>query len=96
MLDQVKLALRVTSTAFNSEIQTLIDAAIAEMHGLGITAAVEDTDDAQIVLAVIAYCKWQFGGAPDADTWAVIYHEKVAQLQNMTGYTDWGDGNGSV
>lgn len=86
MLDQIKLALRITTNSFNSEIQTLIDAALAEMTGLGIEGATSTTTDGQIITAVIAYCKWQFGAAPDADRWEKIYHTKLAQLQTMTGY----------
>lgn len=90
MLAAVKLALRITTTAFDSEIQMLIDAAIAEMNGLGVTAATADTTDPQIISAVIAYCKWLFGSNEDADRWRDIYHVKLGQLKAMTGYTDWG------
>lgn len=91
MLEQIKLALRITTDAFDEEIQTLIDAAIAEMQGLGVTASVEGSEDPQIVTAVVAYCKWQFGANEDADRWRDIYHIKLAQLKTMTGYTDWGN-----
>lgn len=89
MLNQVKLALRISTNAFNSEIQTLIDAAILEMNGLGVTAATSTTTDPQIISAVVAYCKWQFGSNEDADRWRDIYHTKLGQLKAMTGYTDW-------
>lgn len=91
MLEQIKLALRITTDAVDEEIQTLIDAAIAEMRGLGVTASVEGSEDPQIVTAVVAYCKWQFGANEDADRWRDIYHNKLAQLKTMTGYTDWGN-----
>lgn len=91
MLEQIKLALRITTDAFDEEIQTLIDAAIAEMQGLGVTASVDGSEDPQIVTAVVAYCKWQFGANEDADRWRDIYHIKLAQLKTMTGYTDWGN-----
>lgn len=89
MLNAIKLALRIATNAFDSEIQTLIDAAIAEMAGLGVTAATSTTTDPQIISAVIAYCKWQFGNNEDADRWRDIYHIKLGQLKTMTGYTDW-------
>lgn len=90
MLNAIKLALRISTNAFDSEIQTLIDAAIAEMNGLGVMAATADTTDPQILSAVIAYCKWLFGSNEDADRWRDIYHIKLGQLKAMTGYTDWG------
>lgn len=89
MLNAIKLALRISTNAFDSEIQTLIDAAIAEMAGLGVTAATSATTDPQIISAVVAYCKWQFGNNEDADRWRDIYHIKLGQLKTMTGYTDW-------
>ena len=89
MLNAIKLALRISTNAFDSEIQTLIDAAIAEMAGLGVPAATSTTTDPQIISAVIAYCKWQFGNNEDADRWRDIYHIKLGQLKTMTGYTDW-------
>lgn len=89
MLNAIKLALRIATNAFDSEIQTLIDAAIAEMAGLGVTAATSTTTDPQIISAVVAYCKWQFGNNEDADRWRDIYHIKLGQLKNMSGYTDW-------
>lgn len=89
MLNAIKLALRISTNAFDSEIQTLIDAAIAEMAGLGVTAATSTTTDPQIISAVIAYCKWQFGNNEDADRWRDIYHIKLGQLKTMSGYTDW-------
>ena len=91
MLAAVKLALRITTTAFDTEIQQLIDAAAAEMATLGVVVATAASTDPQICTAVIAYCKWQFGNNEDADRWRDIYHEKLAQLKMATGFTDWGD-----
>ena len=89
MLNAIKLALRISTNAFDSEIQTLRDAAIAEMAVLGLTASTSTPTDPQIISAVIAYCKWQFGNNEDADRWRDIYHSKLGQLKTMTGYTDW-------
>lgn len=89
MLETIKTALRISTNAFDSEIQTLIDAAILEMNGLGVTAATSTTTDPQIISAVVAYCKWLFGNNEDADRWRDIYHIKLGQLKTMSGYTDW-------
>lgn len=91
MLNQVKLALRISTDAFDAEINSLISAAISEMYALGVTAATLDTTDAQIISAVIAYCKWLFGENDEADRWRDVYHIKLGQLKAMSGYTDWGD-----
>lgn len=89
MLEAIKTALRISTSAFDNEIQTLIDAAILEMSGLGVTAATSTTTDPQIISAVVAYCKWLFGNNEDADRWRDIYHIKLGQLKTMSGYTDW-------
>ena len=89
MLEAIKTALRISTSAFDNEIQTLIDAAIMEMSGLGVTAATSTTTDPQIISAVVAYCKWLFGNNEDADRWRDIYHIKLGQLKTMSGYTDW-------
>ena len=41
MLAIVKLALRITTSAFDSELQSLIDACIEEMAGLGVVITTE-------------------------------------------------------
>ena len=89
MLETIKTALRISTSAFDNEIQTLIDAAFLEMSGLGVTAATSTTTDPQIISAVVSYCKWLFGNNEDADRWRDIYHIKLGQLKTMSGYTDW-------
>jgi len=92
MLELVKKALRVTKTAFDDELNMLITACINEMKAMNVVIAVDTSGnptDAQVKAAVIAYCKWQFGFHDDGDRWEKIYHEKLAQLKTMTGYTDW-------
>lgn len=90
MLTDVKLALRRSDTAFDGEIQNLIDACLAELNGLGIRRVDMDSDP-QVKTAVIAYCKWQFGENPDADRWERIYYGAVSKLQCRSGYGLDGD-----
>lgn len=91
MLELVKLALRITTDAFDDEIQLYIDDCILSMNKLGVTASEAATDDPQITTAVIAYCKWKFGENSEKESWKRIYDEKLAEMQMQTGYTDWGD-----
>ena len=56
MLNKVKLALRVTTDAFDSEISDLIDAACADLGIVGVTAA-STTTDALLIRAITTYCK---------------------------------------
>ena len=89
MLDDVKKALRLTTTAYDSELGDLISAGLADLGVAGVTE--DDTTDALIKTAVITYCKIHFGSPADFDRLKRTYDEQKAQLSMATGYTDWGD-----
>jgi len=97
MLEIIKLALRITTNAFDTELEILIAACLEELSGMGVTVQTE-TDGTpsslQVQTAIVAYCKWQFGNNEDAERWESVYHTKLAQLQGMTGYTNWDVANG--
>lgn len=94
MLQLVKNALRIKSEDFDEELNLLIDDCLAEMTGLGVTGCNIQTEDPQIRSTVIAYVKWRFGDSTTKDEWERVYHVKLGQLMNMTGYTEWGGANG--
>lgn len=89
MLDKVKLALRIKTTAFDTEITDLIAAALADLEIAGVTTLTET--DPLIIRAVTTYCRANFGQPDDYDRMKAAYDEQKAQLQMATGYTDWGD-----
>lgn len=89
MLEKVKLALRITTTAFDSELNDLITAALADLGIAGVTPTPEG--DPLIIRAVTTYCRVNFGQPDDYDRLKASYDEQKAQLQMSTGYTDWGD-----
>ena len=86
-IQKVSLALRIVTTAFDSEISDLIDAGLADMGIAGITE--DDDTDALILRAVITYCRMNFGSPEDYDRLKASYDEQKAQLQMATGYTTW-------
>lgn len=90
MREQVKLALRIKTDAFNGEIEDLIDDCLSEMKSLGVyhedRHIHEGEYDSQIQSAVIFYCKWKFGNNPDAERWEKIYLDKMTKLMCMSGY----------
>ena len=88
-LDNVKMALRITTTAYDSELTYLITAAELDLGVAGVV--VPDTLDALVERAVITYCKVHFGIPEDADRLKKSYDEQKAQLVTATGYTNWGD-----
>lgn len=85
MLNKVKLALRLTTNAYDAEIEQLIDAAIADLGIAGINANLL-VDDALIIRAVITYCRVNFGSPSDYDRIKASYDEQKAQLQSARGY----------
>lgn len=92
MLDKVKLALRITTAAFDSEINDLIAAALADLGLAGVTTLIET--DPLVIRAVTTYCRASFGQPDDYDRLKASYDEQKAQLMMATGYTDWSEGNG--
>lgn len=94
MLTKVKLALRIVTNTFDSELSDLISAALLDLGVAGVTETSES--DALIIRAVITYCKMNFGQPDDYDRLKRSYDEQKAQLATCTGYTDWLDGEGGV
>lgn len=87
MLDDVKVALRITTNAYDTELNTLIDSAKLDMGVAGVV--VPSVLDALITRAVVTYCKMSFGIPEDYDRLKRAYDEQKAQLVTCTGYTDW-------
>lgn len=87
MLDAVKLALRITTNAFDSELNDLIAAALIDMRQAGITNG--DTNDPLVRRGVITYCRLYFGSPDDFDRIKKAYDELKAQMGMATGYTSW-------
>ena len=89
MLEKVKLALRITTDAFDTELNGLIAAAMIDLGIAGVT--LPETLDDICNLAVITYCKCNFGQPDDYDRLKRSYDEQKAQLSMATGYTTWTD-----
>lgn len=87
MLEKVKMALRISTDAYDDELNDLIEAAAQDMGIAGVV--VPDELDAIVTRAIITYCKMSFGLAEDYDKLKTSYDEQKAQLSNATGYTEW-------
>lgn len=85
MLEKVKLALRVTTNEFDTELADLINAAVADLGIVGVTA-VSTTTDALLIRAITTYCKVHFGEPDEYDRLKASYDEQKAQLISCTGY----------
>ena len=93
LLTAAKLALRLSTDAFDQQIYSLLDAADQD---LGVAGVLTDEDDAILRQAKITYVMMHFGQPDNYDRLKASYDEQKAQLATCTGYTDWGDGNGQV
>ena len=89
MLDFVKMALRVTTDAFDDQLNILIEAAVADL-GIAGVVNIDTTNDPLIKQAVATYCLLNFGIPDDAERIRRSYDEQKAQLSTHTGHTVWG------
>lgn len=89
MLEKVKMALRITTNAYNDELNDLISAAQTDLGIAGVV--LPETLDAICQRAIITYCKLHFGEPDDYDRLKASYDEQKAQLSMATGYTEWTD-----
>lgn len=89
MLAKVKIALRITTDAYDSEISSLIDAAKIDLGIAGVQ--LPSALDAVCERAIITYCKLHFLGLSDNewDRLKASYDEQKAQLVTASGYTNW-------
>ena len=87
MLELVKLALRITTDAFDNELNMLIAAAQTDLGIAGV--ALPENLDPICQRAVVTYCKLHFGEPDDYDRLKASYDEQKAQLGMATGYTEW-------
>lgn len=90
LIDTCKMAMRVTTSAYDTEIQEYINSAMLDLGIAGVE--VPQTTDALINKAIMTYVRMSFGSPTDYDKLKASYDEQKAQLQNATGYTDWGGG----
>ena len=92
MIEKVKLAMAITTNAYDDELSDLIDAALLD---LGI-AGVDNTliNDKMVQRAVITYCRMMFHSPADFENLRWAYEQLKGQMAIATGYTEWGEVNG--
>ena len=88
MLAAAKMALRITTTAFDSEITSLLNAALLDLGVAGVV--IPDEINALVQQACITYVRANFGQPDDYDRMKRSYDEQKEQLSTCTGYTNWG------
>lgn len=92
MIEAVKLAMAITTNAYDEEIQSLIDAALLDLGVAGVDNTL--TSDKMIQRAVITYCRMMFHSPADFEHLRWAYEALKGQMAISTPYTNWGDTDG--
>jgi len=106
MLKETRKALRISTTAYDSELVSLIRAGYQDLQTAGVTLSgsvdfTEDEttgewtdnsslDDDLAIRAIITYVRMMFGSPSDFERMLESYDLQKCQLMHATGYTDWG------
>lgn len=85
MLAVCKLAMRLSTNAYDGEITRLIAAAVSDLGLVNVPAEVT-TSDPILVQAIVTYVRLHFGTPEDYDKLKASYDEQKAQLMVATGY----------
>lgn len=88
LINAAKLAERITTNTFDSEITMLLEAALLDLGVAGVVVPAEL--DALVKRAAITYFLAHFGEPDEYDRLKASYDEQKAQLSMCTGYTNWG------
>lgn len=91
MLNKVRMALRITTEAFDDELTDLINAGLADLGIAGADGENVVLTDPLTIRAVITYCKMNFGEPDEYDRLKRSYDEQKAQMSMATGWTVWTD-----
>lgn len=94
LINHAKLAKRMTTGAFDVEVEDLLKAALLDLGVAGVV--VPDEADPLVRRAAITYFLMNFGEPDDYDRLKKSYDEQKAQLVTRTGYTDWSAIDGQV
>lgn len=89
LVNAAKMARRMTTNAFDSEVQRLLEAALLDLGCAGVV--LPDDGAALAEQAAITYFLANFGEPDEYDRLKASYDEQKAQLRTRTGFTDWGD-----
>lgn len=87
MLAATKLALRIKTDAFDSEITALLTSAMLDLGVAGVV--IPEQLNVLVQTACITYVQMHFGQPDDYDRLKRSYDEQKAQLATCTGFTDW-------
>ena len=83
VLDYIKMTCRVSTDAFDDELNNLIAAACADMRRVGVREEYINAQDALVVTAIGCFCKSRFGmDNADSEKYFQSYQQMVADMLN--------------
>ena len=89
LIESAKLAGRITTNAYDSQIEDLLETALLD---LGVAGVVIPEDMGGLVRqAAITFFLMRFGDPDNYERLKASYDEQKAQLVTCTGYTTWID-----
>lgn len=108
MLNECRQALRITTTAYDGELCSLMDAGARDLAIAGVvlpgTVSFEQTGegmqdnsdltDALCVRAILTYVRMNFGSPDDYERLRESYGTQKTQLMHASDYTDYTGGDG--
>lgn len=87
LIQKAKLARRMTTDAFDTQVSDLLDAAFLDLGIAGVE--IPETPGPLVETAAITYFLLHFGEPDDFDRLKRSYDEQKAQLRTASGFTDW-------
>lgn len=87
LVAQAKKARRITTNAFDDEVNRLLESAMLDLGVAGVE--VPEPMDALVSQAAITYFMANFGEPENYDRLKASYDEQKAQLSMHTGHTAW-------
>lgn len=95
LIDDVKVALRVSSDVFDAEVEAYIDAAVRDLERVGVPRGMlmDGPTDPLVKVAIILYAKAHFGyDNAEASRFLSSYRQIVKDLLNSpTTYSEGGE-----
>lgn len=87
LIDAAKLSKRMTTDAYDAQVEALLNAAMLDLGVAGVETG--GFADALVRQAAITYFLMNFGEPENYDKLKRSYDEQKAQLATCTGYTRW-------
>ena len=94
LINAAKLAARIKTNAFDSQVSHLLNAALLDMGVAGVE--IPEATSALVTQAAITYFLMHFGSPDEYDRLKASYNEQKGQLSTCTGYTRWEVSDGQI